>query len=82
MIDDYSQDGSLPADLQESYAVIYAPRRQRVRYPENTVQLMASAQDALAQADAAKQLYAAKVNGPFRSSEGLRLFYILQWLDE
>jgi len=82
MHNDFEQDGPLPADLKESYAVIYAPRRQRVRYPENTVQLAASAQEAMAQADPAKSLYPARVNGPFRSSEGLRLYYLLQWLDE
>lgn len=79
---DYEQPGLLPADLRESYAVIYAPRRQRQRYPENTVQVVATAQEALAQADAAQHRYAARVCGPFRSSEGFRLYYLVRWLEE
>lgn len=79
---EFEQQGLLPADLRESYAVIYAPRRQRQRYPENTVQLVDTEQEALAQADAVKNLYAARVCGPFRSSEGFRLFYLVRWLGE
>lgn len=77
---EFEQQGLLPADLRESYAVIYAPRRQRQRYPENTVQVVATEQEALAQADAKKSLYAARVCGPFRSSEGFKLFYLVRWL--
>jgi hypothetical protein len=77
---EFEQQGLLPADLRESYAVIFAPRRQRQRYPENTVQVVATEQEALAQADAKKNLYAARVCGPFRSSEGFKLFYLVRWL--
>ncbi len=68
-------------DLAEHFAVIYAPRRQRDRYPENTVELVDSAAAALAGADPERKRYPARVSGPFRSSEGFRLFYLLQWLD-
>lgn len=78
---DFEQQGLLPADMKESYAVIYAPSRQRKRYPENTVVVQESAQAALEQADAKKKMYAAKVCGPFRSSEGFRLYYLVAWLD-
>lgn len=80
--DNFEQQGLLPADPRESYAVIYAPRRQRQRYPENTVQLVETEQEALAQADAQKHLFAARVCGPFRSSEGFKLFYLVRWLGE
>jgi hypothetical protein len=79
---EYEQQGPLPADMRECYAVIYAPRRQRQRYPENTVQVVESEQAALALADAAKRMYAARVCGPFRSSEGFRLYYLVSWLGE
>jgi hypothetical protein len=79
---EFEQQGLLPADLREEYAVIYAPRRQRQRYPENTVQVVATEQEALAGADEGKNLYAARVCGPFRSSEGFKLFYLVRWLGE
>ncbi len=79
---EFEQQGLLPADLRESYAVIYAPRRQRQRYPENTVQVVATEQEALAQADAEKNMFAARVCGPFRSSEGFKLYYLVRWLGE
>ena len=78
---EFEQEGLLPADLRECYAVIYAPRRQRRRYPENTVHLRSSMAEALASADAAQNLFAAKVCGPFRSSEGFMLYYLVEWLE-
>ena len=65
----------------EQFAIVYAPRRTRDRVPEGSVQVVDSEAAALAGADAAKNLYAARVVGPARSSEGLRLFYIVRWLD-
>jgi len=66
--------------LEEHYAVIYAPRRHRDRFPENCVELHPTASDALAHSDPTQQRHAALVRGPFRSSEGFRLFYLLRWL--
>lgn len=65
----------------EQYAVVYAPRRTRDRVPEGSVQVVDSETAARAGADAAKNLYAARVVGPARSSEGLRLYYVVRWLD-
>lgn len=65
----------------EQYAIVYAPRRARDRVPEGSVQVVESETAALAGADASKKLYAARVVGPARSSEGLRLYYIVCWLD-
>lgn len=65
----------------EQFAIVYAPRRARDRVPEGNVQVVDCEATALANADAAKHLYAARVVGPARSSEGLRLYYIVRWLD-
>lgn len=67
--------------IDEHYAVVYAPRRSRNRFAENTVQIVDSEQAAREQADPDKKTYAAKVVGPSRSSEGLRVFYLSAWLE-
>lgn len=67
--------------VEERCAVIYAPRRQRDRFPENCVELKESEQAALADARPGDKRYAARVLGPSRSSEGLRLYYLVCWLD-
>jgi hypothetical protein len=66
----------------EHWALVYAPRRTRDRVPEGSVRIVESEQAALEGADPAKKLYPARVIGPARSSEGLRVFYIVRWLDE
>lgn len=66
----------------ERFAVVYAPRRSRDRVPEGSVTVVETEAAARAGADPAKKLYPARVVGPARSSEGLRLFYIVRWLDE
>lgn len=68
--------------IDEQYAVIYAPRRQRGRFPEDCVRVMASEEEAMTAADPSKKQYAAKVIGPSRSSEGCRLYYLVCWLGE
>jgi hypothetical protein len=67
--------------VDEHFALVYAPRRQRDRFPEGSVQLVDSEAAARAGADPAGKLYAARVVGPARSSEGLRLYYLVSWLD-
>lgn len=66
----------------EHYAIVYAPRRARDRVPEGNVTVVDSEAAAQAGADPARKLYPARVVGPARSSEGLRVFYIVRWLDE
>lgn len=68
--------------VEERYAVVYAPRRQRGRFAEDCVRVVASEAEARAGADASSQRYAAKVVGPARSSEGFRLYYLVCWLEE
>jgi hypothetical protein len=58
------------------------PRRSRDRFPDNCVQVVASREAALAQADVKAKRFPAIVLGPSRSSEGLMLYYLVQWLDE
>lgn len=65
----------------EHFAVVYAPRRARDRVPEGNVRVVESETAALAAADASKKLFPARVVGPARSSEGLRVYYIVRWLD-
>jgi hypothetical protein len=67
--------------VDECYALVYAPRRQRGRFPENCVEVVESAAAAIAGADPEHQRYPAKVLGPARSSEGFRLYYLISWLD-
>lgn len=67
--------------VAEHYALVYAPGRRRNRFPENCVRIVPSEQDARARADTENGLFAARVLGPSRSSEGYRLFYLVNWLD-
>ena len=66
--------------VHECCAVIYAPGRQRKRFPESCVEVKESEEGARAAADAAKKRVAAVVLGPARSSEGLRVFHLVRWL--
>jgi hypothetical protein len=66
--------------VRSRYAVIYTPSRRRDRFPENCVSLVASAEEAIEKAAATDNLHPAQVNGPSRSSEGLRLYYLINWL--
>ncbi|MCG7873814.1 MAG: hypothetical protein N0C81_02930 [Candidatus Thiodiazotropha lotti] len=66
--------------VRTSYAVIYTPSRRRDRFPENCVTLASSAEEAIQKATEQENLHAAQVNGPSRSSEGFRLYYLVHWL--
>lgn len=67
--------------VKPCYAVIYTPSRRRKRFPENCVTPVESAEQAIEQAAADKDSHPARVMGPSRSSEGFRLYYLLDWLD-
>ncbi|MES9970247.1 MAG: hypothetical protein ABW092_09450 [Candidatus Thiodiazotropha sp.] len=67
--------------VKRCYAVIYTPSQRRKRFPENCVQPVANADEALATASGQKDCHAAEVMGPSRSSEGFRLYYLLRWLE-
>jgi hypothetical protein len=67
--------------VDEHFAVVYAPRRQRGRFPQDCVEVVASEAAAREGADPANKRYPAVVVGPARSSEGFKLFYLVNWLD-
>jgi len=75
-------DAEVPHLVQQRYALVRALRGKRQRFPENVVELVATAEEALARQDAAQNLHAAEVVGPSRSSEGFRLYYLVRWLTE
>ncbi|MCU7843693.1 MAG: hypothetical protein KZQ93_07610 [Candidatus Thiodiazotropha sp. (ex Monitilora ramsayi)] len=75
------QDDPDTTIVKACFAVIYTPSRRRKRFPENCVTPTASAELAIKQASQDKDSYAARVMGPSRSSEGFRLYYLLEWLD-
>jgi len=66
--------------VERHYAVIRKSQRSRDRFPENCVELKGSREEAIAAADPAQRLEAALVYGPSRSSEGFRLYYLIEWL--
>ena len=66
--------------VEKHFAVVYTPRKQRNRFPENVVTVVSSAEEAIAASDQEKNLHPALVVGPSRSSEGFRLYYLVEWL--
>jgi hypothetical protein len=77
--------GLVPPDPEGSassieYAVVYVPRRSRNRFPAGCVEVVDCAADAIDKADEAKNLFAARVSGPSKSSEGQYIYYLLEWL--
>ncbi|MCU7852299.1 MAG: hypothetical protein KZQ80_08805 [Candidatus Thiodiazotropha sp. (ex Monitilora ramsayi)] len=75
------QDDPDSTIVKTCYAVIYTPSRRRKRFPENCVTPVESAELAIARAAEKNDSHPAKVMGPSRSSEGFRLYYLLEWLD-
>ncbi len=67
--------------VQHKFAVVYAPKRSRGRFAENCVFVVESELDAIDEANIEKHLYAAKVIGPSKSSEGQRIYYLESWID-
>jgi len=75
----YYLDGHPDANVaSEHFAVVNLPRLKRDRCPETSVNLMESKEQAIVEALTGENLYAAKVIGPARSSEGLNIFYIIE----
>ena len=62
------------------FAVVYAPRAKRHRFSANCVQIFQSKEDAITHSDTDKNLLAAKVLGPSKSSEGQFIYYVIDWL--
>jgi hypothetical protein len=75
-------DAEAPQQVQQQFALVQVARGKRKRFPENCVEVVASAAEALQRAAPAHNLHAAEVMGPSRSSEGFRLYYLVRWLSE
>jgi hypothetical protein len=68
--------------VQECWAVVTAMQPgKRQRFAESCVQVVASAEAAVALADPAAGRRAARLAGPSRSSEGVRLYYLVRWIE-
>lgn len=67
--------------VEEHYAIVFAPQRKRGRFPEASVEIVTSEAAARQGADPEANRYAARLVGPSRSSEGLRLYYLEAWLE-
>jgi len=74
-------DAEAPQLVQARFAVLDVKRGSRKRFPESCVDVKPDAAAALAAADPAQNRHAAEVMGPSRSSEGVRLYYLVRWLD-
>jgi hypothetical protein len=67
---------------EEIFAVIQSPRNNRKRFPEGCVTPVASEDQARSQAlGQPGKCKAAVVYGPSYSSEGMRVFHLVRWLD-
>lgn len=75
-------DDEVPLRVRQQFALVRAARGKRKRFPENVVEPVASAAEALRRQEPAHNLHAAEVMGPSRSSEGVRLYYLVRWLTE
>ncbi len=64
--------------VKEVFAVIRIPRIKRERVPASNVEVVKDLDVAMEKSDSSKNLYAAKVLGPSRSSDGVILYYILE----
>ena len=78
--------GMVPPDPESKasnleYAVVYVPRRSRNRFSANCVEIKTCAADALDSADPENKLFAARVSGPSKSSEGQFIYYLVEWLE-
>lgn len=78
MVNGYSLDPHPRANFaKEQFAVVRIPRIKRDRVPATNVRIVQDLATANQQANADEKLYAAKVLGPARSSEGTMLYYIV-----
>ncbi|MCB1850973.1 MAG: hypothetical protein KDI83_09385 [Gammaproteobacteria bacterium] len=66
--------------VTRQFALVFTHNRRRSRFPENCVRILESQEQAVAGADPAQGVHPALVYGPSRSSEGLRLYYLVKWL--
>ncbi len=65
---------------KEQYAIVYAPGRNRDRFSETCVETVTSEDHAITGSNPESNQFPAKVVGPCRSSEGFRIYYLVNWL--
>ncbi len=75
-------DAEAPHLVQQTFALVQATRGKRKRFPDNVVEPVASAEEALQRARPDENIHAAEVMGPSRSSEGIHLYYLVRWLTD
>jgi hypothetical protein len=75
-------DPEVPGLVGAHYAIVNVRRGARKRFPEGCVEVVADERTALRRAVPEQNLHAAEVVGPARSSEGIRLYYLVRWLAE
>lgn len=79
MVHGYSLDPHPRANYaEEVYAVVRIPRLKRERVPSGSVTVVEEIEEALQLSDPDNNLYAARLVGPARSSEGVELYYIVE----
>jgi hypothetical protein len=66
--------------LQERYALVRAPRKGRMRFPEGCVTPVQDEAAARRGADPERNIHPAVVYGPSVSSESQRIYYLVRWL--
>lgn len=76
-----SIDPDVPQMMKVCFAIAHVTRGARKRFPENCMEVLANEAAARAQARPELNQHAVEVMGPSRSSEGLRLYYLVRWLD-
>ncbi|MBK7026153.1 MAG: hypothetical protein IPH40_03965 [Polaromonas sp.] len=73
-------DQGVPHLVQRNFAVLNIKRGNCERFPENVWKWWHQ-KPKLCHANPAQNLHAAEVVGPSRSSEGLKLYYLVRWLN-
>ena len=66
--------------LQERFAIVNMPKRNRKRFAEGCVQIVDNAEQACLLSNPAANQFPAIVYGPSSSSESQRLYYLVRWL--
>jgi len=78
----YSLDPHPQANVAgQHFAVIYSPRKKRDRFPATVVTLYSSKEEAIEEQEQNKKYFAAEVIGPAKSSEGCKIYYLVNWLE-
>ena len=67
---------------QEQVAVVHTNKQSRKRFPAGCVEIVSSTEEAIAKSAQSDKLFAARVIGPSKSSEGQYIFYLVEWLDK